>query len=190
MPTRRTSTAFTLIELLVVIAIIALLISILLPSLENARRQAKKSACLAHIKNIATSSRVYESDDPHEWGIPVHPLQFQQCSEQFDEGGGCDSPIYVGAYEWGGKSGIGRPDFMGGPSPLHSKYGTFAGFGPVTRPLNEILYSAGFKDNLLPRFNPLGALDDTKLELNLFRCPADNGPPEQLLVEDCRAEVR
>src|SRR3990172_3718198 len=90
--------AFPLIELLVVIAIIALLIAILLPSLEAARRQAKQSTCLSRIKNIGTSSRVYETDDPQGWGIPVHPLQYQQDPQ---------NPTHIGAYEWGGKSGIG-----------------------------------------------------------------------------------
>src|SRR3990170_61697 len=71
---RRSSTqvGFTLIELLGVIAIIALLISILLPSLEAARRQAKQNTCLSRIKGIGTSSRVYEADDPQGWGIPAH----------------------------------------------------------------------------------------------------------------------
>ncbi|UCC30371.1 MAG: prepilin-type N-terminal cleavage/methylation domain-containing protein [Phycisphaerales bacterium] len=175
---RRTRTAFTLIELLVVIAIIALLIAILLPSLEAARRQSKQSACLSHIKNIATSSRVYEADDPNGWGIPVHPLQYRQCPNQH-EGEMCNEPILIGAYEWGGKSGIGQDDFVTGSpgDPINSKYGTLAGFGPSTRPMNDILYAGGFKDNAHPVFDRFGATLDTELELDLFQCPADDGPP-------------
>jgi len=167
---RAPKAGFTLLELLVVIAIIALLIAILLPSLEAARRQAKKAACLSNLKSIASSSRVYEADDPQGWGIPVHPLQYQQDP---------DNPTYVGAYEWGGKSGIGQDDFFDGNpgKPLNSKYGTKVGFGPATRPMNEIIFGTPFTDFNKPTFNRFGAEQDYQLELDVFHCPGDNGPP-------------
>lgn len=59
-PTRsRRVAAFTLIELLVVVAIIALLISILLPSLNRARQQARKVVCATNMRSLSQAAFTY-----------------------------------------------------------------------------------------------------------------------------------
>jgi prepilin-type N-terminal cleavage/methylation domain-containing protein/prepilin-type processing-associated H-X9-DG protein len=53
---------FTLIEVLVVVAIIALLVAILLPSLANARDQARRSVCATNLHNQLVAMRSYARD--------------------------------------------------------------------------------------------------------------------------------
>ncbi len=82
---------FTLIELLVVVAIIAILMSLLMPALRNAREAAKTVKCAANMKSISmglilyctesndsgpTCSNIYDADGVYQTGYTLSDSYF------------------------------------------------------------------------------------------------------------------
>ena len=74
---------FTLIELLVVVAIIALLISILLPSLARAREITKRAVCASNLRGLGKGMKVYANEN-FDW-FPASPFAEATVTPQYNE---------------------------------------------------------------------------------------------------------
>jgi prepilin-type N-terminal cleavage/methylation domain-containing protein/prepilin-type processing-associated H-X9-DG protein len=84
--TGRRFRGFTLIEVLVVVAIIALLISILLPSLKRAREQARTAVCSANLRTAGQALALYTAMS-QEW----MPWNGPDPTQVADAGGGLNT---------------------------------------------------------------------------------------------------
>ena len=162
---RKRTHAFTLVELLVVIGIIALLISILLPTLSSAREASMRAKCLANLRTLGQTMHLYSNDSDGEGMFGAYSLsppppgfttyqQFWFAARVRDASGnrwdpelGYLTPYYVDS------------EFLNCPAANSIDYQNFVLLGTV--PMTTYAYNNNARANALDRMSNLESSTDT-----------------------------
>lgn len=168
--------AFTLIELLVVVAIIALLMSILLPTLTRAREQARTSKCLANMRSIVQAAFAYYTAEKNL--VFCWPQNYRVGNESATRPYG-----YYTEFIWGGGIPDGKQgdwDDTQGSSSIGQGGADTMWYTARERPLNHFLVpGVSFDQPGRLRTDAAGSQNAnrvaTPMDLpDVFKCPSDS----------------
>ena len=154
----RSRAGFTLIELLVVIAIIAILISLLLPAVQQAREAARRTQCRNNLKQL---------------GLAVH--NYHDSFLTFP----------AGYYSWPTSDGSG-PAFAQ-IDPLTWDGGPGWGWGTALLPYLDQAPLSALLNSDLPIWHPSHA-DFIRTKLSVFLCPTATGGDDEFTVRDAAGD--
>jgi prepilin-type N-terminal cleavage/methylation domain-containing protein/prepilin-type processing-associated H-X9-DG protein len=143
MSARRRRDAFTLVELLVVIGIIAVLISVLLPTLNVAREQGNKVKCLSNLRQIGQAVLMYANDNKGGW-VPERLRNF-----------GSGATAWAGVTStFGSDIGLGSNTPATSPPPNEITQGPMGASLLVKRPAGRAQGARGYISTPDPFFCP------------------------------------
>jgi prepilin-type N-terminal cleavage/methylation domain-containing protein len=145
-----TPRGFTLVELLIVIGIISVLIAMLLPALNMARRSAQEVACLSNQRQIMLGIMMYASAEkgwiPQGWDIVNSPINQVYWSRQLITLKYCSEAIFVCP---AAKPGSGVTDRIGGSNPADPLLNRHA---PLSYAWNSYVFGFGNSPATMDQF--------------------------------------
>jgi len=160
----RRKQAFTLIELLVVVSIIALLLSILLPSLGKAREQGRITKCIANLRQLGDVMNLYFGEN-RDW----FPFEKRNWPEN---PAGQPSGFVVSAFYYGGHPG--RP--TEGSSISYTFDSRFLRTTFKERPFNRYYFGTELYDGRELRTDAgTPEFEERRKPFTMFQCPSDTG---------------
>ena len=172
-PGIRAAWGFTLLEVLAVVAIFALLVAIFLPALAGAREQARRTACLANLSNLANAVEMFAiGHQGHGQLVAQDPGRIRTADPNHR-----NADYQSGAYNYGVDESV--------PDNLYLKawpvaYASQLGFRSLRR-MEQLLANAAY-DAPPPNNSDPSYYYSRFGKYDVFECPSDSSPARRVMA--------